>query len=181
MLRRILQPKQYTSIRYPNWLLDAGAVAVIGTVGDSYYNAQVESLIGLYRAECTKHEGPWRGVDRRRPRARHPELGALVQPDPAAQQHRPRPSAGVRSRALPSHHLPAAAAGRTQSPLNAGRFTVSGQGSRPPMGRSSCPLDTCPGRPARLTLEERPNTARRDRYCRARIRAAPPTSRGCSW
>ena len=54
---------QYTAIRYSNRLLDAGAVASIGTVGDSYDNAQAESLIGLYKAECTKHEGPWRGVD----------------------------------------------------------------------------------------------------------------------
>ena len=54
---------QYTAIRYSDRLLDAGAVASIGTVGDSYDNAQAESLIGLYKAECTKHEGPWRGVD----------------------------------------------------------------------------------------------------------------------
>ncbi len=54
---------QYTAIRYSNRLLDAGAVASIGTVGDSYDNAQAESLIGLYKAECTKQEGPWRGVD----------------------------------------------------------------------------------------------------------------------
>ncbi len=54
---------QYTSIRYSNRLLDAGAVASIGTVGDSYDNAQAESLIGLYKTECTKREGPWRGAD----------------------------------------------------------------------------------------------------------------------
>ncbi len=54
---------QYTAIRYSDRLLDAGAVASIGTVGDSYDNAQAESLIGLYKAECTKYEGPWRGVD----------------------------------------------------------------------------------------------------------------------
>ncbi len=54
---------QYTSIRYSNRLLDAGAVASIGTVGDSYDNAQAESLIGLYKAELVRHEGPWRGVD----------------------------------------------------------------------------------------------------------------------
>jgi len=54
---------QYTAIRYSNRLLDAGAVASIGTVGDSYDNAQAESLIGLYKTECTKREGPWRGVD----------------------------------------------------------------------------------------------------------------------
>ena len=54
---------QYTAIRYTNRLLDAGALASIGTVGDSYDNSQAESLIGLYKTECTKHEGPWRGVD----------------------------------------------------------------------------------------------------------------------
>ncbi len=54
---------QYTSIRYSTRLLDAGAVASIGTVGDSYDNAQAESLIGLYKAECCWPEGPWRGVN----------------------------------------------------------------------------------------------------------------------
>jgi len=53
---------QYTSIRYSSRLLDAGAVASIGTVGDSYDNAQAESLIGLYKTELVAHEGPWRGV-----------------------------------------------------------------------------------------------------------------------
>jgi putative transposase len=54
---------QYTSIRYSNRLADAGAVASIGTVADSYDNAEAESLIGLYKTECTKPEGPWRGTD----------------------------------------------------------------------------------------------------------------------
>jgi putative transposase len=42
---------------------DAGALASIGTVGDSYDNAQAESLIGLYKTELVRHEGPWQGVD----------------------------------------------------------------------------------------------------------------------
>jgi len=54
---------QYRAIRYTDRLADAGAVASIGTVGDSYDNAQAESLIGLYKLECVRHEGPWRGVD----------------------------------------------------------------------------------------------------------------------
>ena len=54
---------QYTSIRYAERLTDAGAVASIGTVGDSYDNAQAESLIGLYKVECVQPDGPWRGVD----------------------------------------------------------------------------------------------------------------------
>jgi putative transposase len=54
---------QYTSIRYANRLLDAGALASIGSVGDSYDNALAESTIGLYKTELVRHEGPWRGVD----------------------------------------------------------------------------------------------------------------------
>ena len=57
-----MTPKQYTSIRYTNRLDDAGAVASIGTVGDSYDNAQAESLIGLYKTEMVHPDGPWRGV-----------------------------------------------------------------------------------------------------------------------
>ncbi|MGI8681454.1 MAG: transposase, partial [Mycobacteriales bacterium] len=54
---------QYVSIRYTDRLTDAGAVASIGSVGDSYDNAHAESLIGLYKTECVRPEGPWRGVD----------------------------------------------------------------------------------------------------------------------
>jgi len=54
---------QYTAIRYSARLADAGAVASIGSVGDSYDNAMAESVIGLYKTECVRHEGPWRGVD----------------------------------------------------------------------------------------------------------------------
>jgi putative transposase len=54
---------QYTAIKYRTRLLDAGAVASIGTVADSYDNAQAETLIGLYKAECVRHDGPMRGLD----------------------------------------------------------------------------------------------------------------------
>ena len=54
---------QYTAIRYTDALAQAGAVASIGSVGDSYDNAMAESINGLYKAECTKLEGPWRTVD----------------------------------------------------------------------------------------------------------------------
>jgi putative transposase len=55
--------KQYTSIRYAGRLADAGALASIGTVGDSYDNAMAESVIGLYKAECVRRKGPVRTVD----------------------------------------------------------------------------------------------------------------------
>ncbi|GAA1480502.1 hypothetical protein GCM10009624_09420 [Gordonia sinesedis] len=54
---------QYTALRYTERLADAGAVASIGTVGDSYDNALAESTIGLYKTECVKTDGPFRTVD----------------------------------------------------------------------------------------------------------------------
>jgi putative transposase len=54
---------QYTAIRYAERLSQAGALASIGTVGDSYDNAMAESVIGLYKAECVRPDGPFRTVD----------------------------------------------------------------------------------------------------------------------
>jgi putative transposase len=59
VLQRPVEPKQYTAIRYRS-LDDVGALASIGTVGDSYDNALAETVTGLYKAECTHREGPWR-------------------------------------------------------------------------------------------------------------------------
>lgn len=63
MLHRPVELAQYTAIRYAERLAEAGALASIGTVGDSYDNAMAESVIGLYKAECVKREGPFRTVD----------------------------------------------------------------------------------------------------------------------
>jgi len=54
---------QYTAIRYAERLLDAGALASIGTVGNSFDNALAESVVGLYKTECVRHDGPFRDVD----------------------------------------------------------------------------------------------------------------------
>lgn len=54
---------QYTAIRYTERLADAGAIASIGTVGDSYDNAMAESVVGLYKTECVNVDGPFRTVD----------------------------------------------------------------------------------------------------------------------
>jgi putative transposase len=51
---------QYTALRYRSRLDDVGALASIGTVGDSYDNALAETVIGLYKTECIHREGPWR-------------------------------------------------------------------------------------------------------------------------
>jgi putative transposase len=63
VLRRPLEPEQYTAIRYADRLADAGALASIGSVGDSFDNAMAESVIGLYKTECVRHDGPFRSVD----------------------------------------------------------------------------------------------------------------------
>lgn len=54
---------QYTAIRYGSRLAEVGAIASIGSVGDSYDNAMAESVIGLYKIECVRRDGPWRTVD----------------------------------------------------------------------------------------------------------------------
>jgi putative transposase len=54
---------QYLSIRYSERLAETGAVASVGSRGDSYDNALAESTIGLYKTELIRQRGPWRGVD----------------------------------------------------------------------------------------------------------------------
>jgi putative transposase len=55
--------RQYTAIRYAERLADIGAIASIGSVGDSYDNARAESVVGLYKNECVKIDGPFKTVD----------------------------------------------------------------------------------------------------------------------
>ena len=54
---------QYTALRYSDRLAEVGAVASIGTVGDSYDNALAETVVGLYKNECVKIDGPFRSAD----------------------------------------------------------------------------------------------------------------------
>jgi putative transposase len=54
---------QYLAIRYTERLADAGAVASVGSRGDSYDNALAESFNGLYKTELIRHRGPWSGLD----------------------------------------------------------------------------------------------------------------------
>jgi putative transposase len=54
---------QYLSIRYTERLSEAGAVASVGSKGDSYDNALAESFNGLFKAELIRRYGPWRGID----------------------------------------------------------------------------------------------------------------------
>ena len=54
---------QYTAIRYTDRLAAAGALASVGSTGDSYDNALAESTIGQIKAELIYRRGPWRTVE----------------------------------------------------------------------------------------------------------------------
>ena len=54
---------QYRAIRYTQRLSEAGAVASVGSKGDSYDNAMAEAFNSLYKAELVRNKGPWRGLD----------------------------------------------------------------------------------------------------------------------
>lgn len=54
---------QYLAIRYSERLAEAGAVASVGSKGDSYDNALAETVNGLYKAELIHRQGPWRTVE----------------------------------------------------------------------------------------------------------------------
>jgi putative transposase len=54
---------QYLSVRYSERLAENQIVASVGSKGDSYDNALVESFNGLYKWELIYRQGPWRGLD----------------------------------------------------------------------------------------------------------------------
>jgi putative transposase len=54
---------QYLAIRYTERLAEAGAVASVGSRGDSFDNALAETIIGLYKTELVRRRGPWKGLD----------------------------------------------------------------------------------------------------------------------
>jgi putative transposase len=54
---------QYLAIRYSERLAEAGAVASVGSKGDSWDNALAETINGLYKTELIHRQGPWRTVE----------------------------------------------------------------------------------------------------------------------
>jgi putative transposase len=54
---------QYLAIRYTERLEEAGAIASVGSRGDSYDNALAETVNGLFKAELIRRRGPWRTAD----------------------------------------------------------------------------------------------------------------------
>lgn len=54
---------QYLAIRYTERLAEAGAVASVGSKGDSYDNALAETINGLFKTEVIRRKGPWRSLE----------------------------------------------------------------------------------------------------------------------
>jgi len=54
---------QYLSIRYTDRLADAGIELSVGSRGDAYDNALAESVIGLFKTEVIRRQGPWRTLE----------------------------------------------------------------------------------------------------------------------
>ena len=54
---------QYVAIRYAERLANAGAIASVGTTGDSYDNAMAEAFNSLFKAELVRNRGPWKNID----------------------------------------------------------------------------------------------------------------------
>ena len=54
---------QYLAIRYTQRLAEAGAVASVGSRGDSYDNALAEAFNSLFKAELVRNKGPWKSID----------------------------------------------------------------------------------------------------------------------
>ncbi|MGW9419774.1 IS3 family transposase [Cellulosimicrobium funkei] len=54
---------QYLAVRYTQRLAEAGAVASVGSTGDSYDNALAEAFHSLFKAELIRNRGPWRNLD----------------------------------------------------------------------------------------------------------------------
>ena len=53
----------YVAVRYTQRLAEAGAVASVGTTGDSYDNALAEAFNSLFKAELIRNKGPWKNID----------------------------------------------------------------------------------------------------------------------
>ena len=54
---------QYVAVRYTQRLSEAGAVASVGSTGDSYDNALAEAFNSLFKAELIRNTGPFRSIE----------------------------------------------------------------------------------------------------------------------
>ena len=65
-MHRPVELAQYTAIRFTQHLGLEGISPSIGSVGDAYDNALMETINGLYKSECIRttvfHDGPYKTI-----------------------------------------------------------------------------------------------------------------------
>ena len=62
-MRGPVESGQYIAVRYTQRLAEAGAVASVGSPGDSYDDALAEAFNSMFKAELVRNRGPWKGID----------------------------------------------------------------------------------------------------------------------
>jgi putative transposase len=106
---------QYVAVRYTERLAEAGAVASVGSTGDSYDNALAEAFNSLFKAELLRNKGPWKGVDDLEiavaeyldwfnHRRLHGEIGLVPPVEHETKYYRQNPTPTPVEAALPSLH-----------------------------------------------------------------------------
>lgn len=106
---------QYIAVRYTERLAEAGAVASVGSAGDSYDNALTEAFNSLFKAELVRDKGPWKGmddleiavaeyVDWFNHRRLHGEIGTVPPIERETEHSRHNPTPAPAEVALPSLH-----------------------------------------------------------------------------
>jgi transposase InsO family protein len=133
---------QYLSIRYSQRLADNGVVASVGSKGDSYDNAKIESFNGLCKWELIYPTDPARP---RRRRVRHLGIRRLVQPSTPPRRDPPRPPPIHHPRRPRSRPLPPDEHSRPSSdPMNQASTKPGAIQDYPDAGHAAQGAQRCP-------------------------------------
>ena len=111
---------QYLSIRYTERLAEAGAVASVGSNGDSYDNAIAETIIGLYKTEVIRQRGPWKNIDDVEFATWNGSTGSITGGCSNRSATSRRPNTKCSTGPSPTERIQSDST--TESPLNPGRF-----------------------------------------------------------
>jgi hypothetical protein len=106
---------QYLAVRYTQRLAEAGAVASVGSTGDSYDNALADTFNSLFKAGLVRNGGPWRSindleiavaeyVDWFNHRRLHGEIGLVPPVEHEDNQYRDNSTPATVDASLPSLH-----------------------------------------------------------------------------
>lgn len=106
---------QYLAVRYTQRLAEAGAVASVGSTGDSHDSALAEALNSLFKAELVRNKGPWKSIDDLEiavaeyidwcnQKRLHGEIGLVPPLEFEEQHHRQHPAPAAVEASVPSLH-----------------------------------------------------------------------------